>query len=227
MANFYSRTKMNNKKPIRNFIHFILNKLNLDGWILLFVDSLLKQKGWFKAFRQKSSIDKSGNPLPWLTYSFIDFIKNRLDKEMNIFEFGSGNSTLFFSKKVKSVTAVEHNRKWFSMIKPKAPSNVKIIFRELKIGGEYSNSINDENINYDIIIIDGEDRENCIYNSLKKLQDNGVFILDDSERKEYQQSILLLMKNNFKKIDFWGMAPGVLFNKCTTLFYKTDNCIGI
>lgn len=218
---------MNNKKPVRNFFHSILNKINLDGLLLLFFNSALKHKGWFKSFRQKKSIDNYGNPIPWFTYSFLDFITKRLKVDMNIFEFGSGNSSLFFSIKVKSVTSVEHNLKWYNKINSKKFSNIKIIYKELETDGEYSKCANQDNMKYDVIIIDGEDRNNCIYNSITALKNNGVIVLDDSERKEYNPAIMFLIKNNFKRIDFWGMAPGVLFNKCTTLFYKADNCLNI
>ena len=63
--------------------------------------------------------------------------------------------------------------------------------------------------------------------SLEALSPIGVIILDDSERKEYSERISLLVKNNFKRIDFWGIAPGILYRKCTTIFYKNLNCLGI
>jgi len=47
--------------------------------------------GWFNAFERGEPIGKNLEPLPWVTYSFIFFIKERLDKNLTIFEFGSGN----------------------------------------------------------------------------------------------------------------------------------------
>ena len=119
------------KKPIRRFLHSLLNKLNLDGWMLLFVESALKQDGWFKAFRTKTSIDNSSNPIPWVSYPFIDFISERLNIKMNIFEFGSGNSTLYFSKKVNSITSVEHNKTWYNKMSKLISPNMTLILKEL------------------------------------------------------------------------------------------------
>ena len=42
-------------------------------------------------------IDKNSNPLPWVTYGFIDFISERLNKSIDVFEYGSGNSTLWYA----------------------------------------------------------------------------------------------------------------------------------
>ena len=80
---------------------------------------------------------------------------------------------------------------------------------------------------FDIIIVDGRDRVNCVKNSIDKLKENGIIILDDSERKEYNEAKEFLFYKGYKKIEFWGIAPGVFYNKCTTVFYKEHNCFGI
>ena len=187
----------------------------------------LIDNGWFKSFKNKAPVDKNGSPMPWLTYPFIDFLNERLNKEMTIFEYGSGNSTLFYSSKVKSLTTIEYDRKWFDKISKVIPDNVEIIFQEADIDGSYCRFIKNTNAKFDIIINDGWDRVNCIYNSFDSLTDNGVIILDDSERMEYKGGIDFLLHNGFKKIDFWGIAPGLLYKKCTTIFYKDDNCMNI
>ncbi|MCH7771611.1 MAG: FkbM family methyltransferase, partial [Bacteroidetes bacterium] len=73
--------------------------------------------GWFSAFKAGEPVDKNFEPLPWLTYPFIDFITERLSKEFNIFEFRSGNSTLFFAERVKQISSVEHNSEWYNKLK--------------------------------------------------------------------------------------------------------------
>ena len=53
----------------------------------------LDEIGWFNAYDNKSPVDGEGNPIPWVTYSFIDFIKERLKKAI-IFFFFSNHSKL-------------------------------------------------------------------------------------------------------------------------------------
>ena len=55
--------------------------------------------GWFSEFKTGEPVDKNFEPLPWLTYPFIDFIIERLSKEFSVFEIGNGNSALIFLKK--------------------------------------------------------------------------------------------------------------------------------
>lgn len=183
--------------------------------------------GWINSFKHHLPVDINNNPLPWVTYSFMQFILNRLNNTMEVFEFGSGNSTLWYADKVKSVISVEHDYEWFSKIKESMPINVNIIYKELLYGGKYSNVVNSLDNKFDIIIVDGRDRINCMKNSIDAIKDDGIIVLDDSDRESYQEGINYLLDNDFKQIDFWGIAPGVFFNKCTTIFYKNKNCIGI
>lgn len=199
-------------------IRILLSQLH-SGYLL--------DNGWFKSFKNKTSVDKNGNPIPWVTYPFIDFIYERLNKEIDIFEFGSGNSTLFYATKVKSITTVEHDKQWFNKISKIIPENSKIIFQEADTDDDYCRCIKKTNKKFDIIIVDAVDRVNCIYNSLDSLSDNGIIILDDSERIDYKDGINFLINNNFRRLDFWGIAPGILFRKCTSVFYKKNNCLWI
>lgn len=211
---------------MKRFLWKILNTFKLGGPIQLYLNSQLKEDGWFNSFYKKESIDKNNNPIPWYSYPFIKFLEPRLKKEFSVFEYGSGNSTLWFSKYVKSVKAVEHDKTWYDKVKPKLPANAELIYREIE-NKNYSKEISASGSKYDIIIIDGVDRNNCVYESVNLLSQNGVIILDNSERNDYKESIEFLFSKGFKKIDFWGMCPVTPINTCTSVFYKDDNCLGI
>ena len=60
----------------------------------LFKDGYLREQGWFRSFVEGRAIDAHGEPVPWMNYAVIDFLKERLRPEMNLLEFGSGGSTL-------------------------------------------------------------------------------------------------------------------------------------
>lgn len=190
-------------------------------------EGYLYDSGWFESFDSSASVDKNGSPVPWVTYPFIDFISERLNRKMDIFEFGSGSSTFFYSRRVNSVTTVEHNREWFDMVSGRKEDNVEVIFCRLDEDGKYCRSAVNTGRKFNLIIVDAEDRVNCIFNSLNSLTEDGVIVLDDSERGEYAPGIEFLAKNSFRRLDFWGIAPGILFKKCTTIFYKDKNCLGI
>lgn len=76
---------------------------------------------WKYFFRWRKTLDKNKSPLdyqlPWLTYNAIGFLNKELKPGMQIFEFGGGGSTLYFLNKNCIVHTVEHDIKWFEILK--------------------------------------------------------------------------------------------------------------
>ena len=144
--------------------------------------------GWFTAFDHHQAVDADNQPIPWVTYSFIDFIKDRLNKELAIFEYGSGNSTLFYAERVKRIVSVEHDESWFQKIVAEKADNAEMIFTKLEADGEYSQKAKLLSEKFDVIIVDGRDRVNCCKYSIDALTEKGVLVLDDSERKVYEEA---------------------------------------
>lgn len=93
--------------------------------------------------------------------------------------------------------------------------------------GNYSKFSSNLNKKFDVIIVDGRDRVNCVKNAIKNLKESGVIVLDDSERESYKEGIDFILSHGFKKIDFCGISPGLFYKKNTTIFYKTVNCLEI
>ena len=147
------------------------------------------ESGFFNSLRKNSAFDSNNKPLPWATYSYIEFVKKYLKKNMIVFEYGSGNSTCFYAELTSKVITIEHDSNWYNKVKNAMPQNVEIVFKKLEYGGEYANYINQTNSNYDLIVIDGRDRVNCIKNSISKLNTNGVIVLDDAEREDYSKGV--------------------------------------
>lgn len=187
----------------------------------------LNSIGWFTAFDQKQAVDGEGNALPWVTYSFIDFIRDRINKTQHIFEYGSGSSTIFYAERAGKVTSVEHDQGWFDKVKGTSPANAEMIFCALQRDGEYARKAALLDQKFDIIIVDGRDRVNCCKYSLAALSPDGVIVLDDSEREVYEPARALLKDKGFKEIRFSGISPGLFYEKATSVFYKENNCLKI
>jgi hypothetical protein len=183
--------------------------------------------GWFESFKIKKAVDKYKNPIPWFTYPSIDFFSPRLNKNQVLLEFGSGNSTLFFAKKTKKVVSIEHNKDWFNITTKSVPENSNIILTKSESLIDYLFPVKEFTTEINIVVVDGIHRNDCLKNSLEVLSSDGVIILDDSERTEYKEGVDFILSRGFNRIDFWGIAPAVLFKKCTTIFYQNGNCLGI
>lgn len=187
----------------------------------------LRDTGWARSVLAGTAVDQDGEPLPWVTLPFIDFIAGRLTTAMTVFEFGSGSSTAFFARHAAEVFSVEHDASWFERVQRGAPANVHLSLTELDYGGQYCKAAAATGRTFDVIIVDGRDRVRCALNAVASLSTAGCIVLDDSERASYAEVAAGLRERGFKALDFWGLAPGLTYKKCTSVYYRGDNCLGI
>ncbi len=200
--------------------------MKLGGPLQLFLLSGLKDMGWFTSFYEKKSIDQYGKPIPWFTYPFFMFLKSRISPKIRILEYGCGSSTLWFSDKVREIVSIEHDKSWFNAVGQNTPSNAKLILKENN-REDYALLEHKEYGLFELVIVDGLFRNECLVNSLNLLTDDGVVILDNSEREEYVEGVNFLIGQGFRKIDFWGMIPVVSNLSCTSIFYRPTNWMNI
>ena len=139
-----------------------------------------------------------------------------------VVEFGSGNSTLWWAEKVASVVTVEHDPAWYDRIEALAPSNVSIIHAT---GQDYTRGANGGK--FDIIVVDGILRTECIEHSLAALKSDGVYVCDNTDEIGDRPGYDLLHQAGFKRLDFWGVGPQLPLEWCTSIFYRPNNILGI
>ncbi len=206
---------------------YVLKLLGLFPFLALRRSGALKEDGWFKSVRAGVPIDRHGRPIPWITYAAINFLEKRIDAAMSVFEYGCGNSTLWWADRVRNVVSCEHDRAWYQRMRALIPANAELHHIDLEPGGRYAGKIAEYHQAFDIIVIDGRDRVNCGKNCLAALKNNGVIIWDDSDRGDYAEGYDHLLNNGYKRIDFEGMTPVRVDKRSTAIFYKSDNCLGI
>ena len=207
-------------KKIKNIFGYILRP-KTSKCLSLMNNGYLKDIGWINSEKAGLPVDANNNPLTWYSYSHIQFTAPYITKEISIFEFGAGYSTLYYSSKVKKVTSIDYNINWINILRKKIPDNVVISHYDL--GKGYENAIKQFNKTFYIIIIDGKNRKECIKNSIENINKNGLFTLDTPEREHHRDEIPFLKKRGYKKIDFWGITQGYIHNKYTTIFSKDFN----
>ncbi len=212
-------------KTLIKFLSFLLSGRLLAYLFKMTQDGYLAERGWLRSFLEKKPVNAAGNPLPWITLSCSDFITPRLTKDLDVLEFGSGFSTLFYSKRVRQVTAIESNEFWYNRVKNQLTSgNIQLLF---KTGASYWECLGELKKRYHIMVVDGDERLKCTQAAVNYLLPEGVIMLDNSLRPEYQPIYEFLGAKGFRHIDFWGLAPGSRKTNCTTIFYKAENCLHI
>lgn len=188
--------------------------------------SVLAKQGWYISNEKQESIDINSKPLPWYTYSSIDFIEKRINKNLTVFEYSCGNGTLWWSDKVKEVDSVEHNANWYSKIKERSSSNTNIQLCIQK--DDYIESISRMDKKYHIVVIDGIERNECAFQAVDALTPDGIIIWDNSDRVNiYKNGLDFLVGKGFKQLEFKGAGPINDYKWGTSIFYRNQNVLGI
>jgi hypothetical protein len=182
-----------------------------------------------------------------MNYKSIDFIIKRLPNINNVFEYGSGNSTLFWAGQGKRVVSVEHDENYYNymiknynyminsvdylLIKPEMDStgnpynpSLPEYFQSSDLKGYYFNmyvnSINKFSDNtFDVVVVDGRARPSCIAAAIRKINHGGMLILDNSNREYYLTHTSHLLAKWDKHV-FLGTVRGLLHMEQTTIFIK-------
>ncbi|MFC1537987.1 FkbM family methyltransferase [Candidatus Latescibacterota bacterium] len=189
--------------------------------------SHLHTTGWIESIKRDGPYRSDGSGIPWMNYQTVQFLEKRLKSDFTLFEYGSGFSTRFWAGHVKQVISVEYDKHWFSAVKENIPEIVTLIFREKDVDGDYCRTIIEMNRLFDIVIVDGRDRVNCVKQSINALTERGVIVLDDSQRKPYREAVTFACENGFRALDFEGLKPTEFRTHRTTILYRDNNCLDI
>ncbi len=88
----------------------------------------LSKRGWFESVRTRQAVDLSG-PVPWLTYPALRLLEQIVRPEWKVLEYGSGNSSRWWSRRVDRVVSVEHDVGWARSVSGSRISNLTVIER--------------------------------------------------------------------------------------------------
>lgn len=185
----------------------------------------LRESGWDASARVDAPVDHDGRPLPWYTYSAISFLAERVHDGMHVFEYGSGSSTRWWARRAGHVVAVEDDAEWFERVDAAVPDNVDLRFA---VGSDYVQSPVDGAGPYDVVVIDGSERNRCAEIAVPALKDDGVVVWDNSDwAGMFQDGMDTLHDAGFRRLDFRGLGPLNGYGWMTSVFYRSDNCLGI
>lgn len=206
-------------------IHFQWGLLMYSEKFLKFIEMWQKDFAIERTIDEKVCIDRDGNPIPWYTYPAIEYLSQFDYSQKEIFEFGCGNSSLFWANRAQFVTSIEDNTVWYEKwIKEFHKDNLDIRWRDE--GEDYYNAVFEDKKKYDVIIIDGKRRADCAQTAIKALNSGGLIILDDSDRintsLEYRNAVSALKSANLLQVDFYGFCPMNNYTKTTSVFFSRN-----
>lgn len=178
----------------------------------------------------------------WWTYSATQKIYDFLEKDgasKTVFEWGAGASTLILADKSESVVSVEYDNDFYHhMLGLPMPESVSLIhepgmpsenpkIKSSKKGHEhldfygYVNSRNKFDAKFDLIVIDGRAREECLPLALEKLAEDGLIVFDDMFRARYAKAVNSWAKRGGLRIEkHSGLAPALPYPSSTWIISK-------
>ena len=142
---------------------------------------------------------------PWMSSQEIQLIESFLKPNMTMLEWGSGGSTVTFSKKVSKYYSIEHVKDWYSkvdkeldnlnlkskvtnvLIEPDYPRTIPTKYEEFKTYIEYVDQLN---IKFDAVLIDGRARAQCAERVLGYLNPGAVVFIHDFWQRPQYHSVL-------------------------------------
>jgi hypothetical protein len=180
---------------------------------------LSEDYGQFKSIKTLSCIDRHGSPIPWYTYPAIEYL-NKLDfSTKTVFEYGSGNSSLWWASRCKSLISVEHNKEWYNKIKQ---AGVELRNFDYRLAEDKTNYIHHRQIaGADIVIIDGEHRPDCVDYFLRQKSQGGIesmFLIFDNSDWFPKTIARLNQATNWIQVDFAGFGPINDYTWTTSIF---------
>ena len=199
---------------------------------------------WYKHWRGTLEEGRSSlsDRFPWMVYEAIDWLQSYLGPEMQLFEWGSGGSTLFFASRVRSVITVEHDPAWHSVVAQQLlhydihnvhltlcePERTETLLEAYTSTDERYEGLSFQRYveaidaysddTFDLVVVDGRARPGCMRHAVAKIRPGGYLLLDNSDREIYGLGKQIV--SNWSGHEFYGPGPYGVVCWGTTIWQK-------
>jgi hypothetical protein len=180
------------------------------------IDKLRKEFGFLESSKNNVPVSGDGEIMPLYTYPCYEYLRSITWTESNIFEFGCGYSSIWWGNQKANVHGVESEQSWVDRINPSGQFKISV---EENVYN-YTTSIYEHNILFDVIIIDGMYRYDCVEPSLECLADGGMIVVDNSDWHTNTKE--LLDQSALLPIHFHGFKPIHVDTETTSCYIHRD-----
>lgn len=177
--------------------------------------------GFLRSALLCQAVDRSGEPLLWITYPAIAYLSALEWNGRRVLEWGAGNSTLWWAARGAEVFAVEHDPAWVATLRPRLSAWPRVRLHGAADAADYLDAPRSA-APFDLAVIDGEDRLGCARAALTLVRPAGAIVLDNSEQSWAAPISTLLAEAGWRRVDFHGFAPSVARPHCTSLFFRAE-----
>jgi predicted O-methyltransferase YrrM len=184
----------------------------LDAWFHF--PQLLWERGWARI-----------SEAPWMVPAAVAFLNERIRRDWQIVELGSGLSTSWYARRAAAVISLEDNSGWYAKVKAhlerEGIGNCDLRLVELESFQHEVRRLPDESFN--LVIVDSNEnhrvsRVGLLRAAANKLVPGGLIILDDSDKPEYGDADSALPDWDVRR--FVGMKSTPLMALETTVYQR-------
>jgi hypothetical protein len=176
---------------------------------------LRNEYGFLQSSKNNLPLNNNNEIIPMYTYPCYEFLNSIDWTDADVFEYGCGYSTLWWSDKKVNYVGVEDNIEWYEKVKQKNP-NIHLKTNLL----DYVNFVYQLEKKFDVIVIDGQGRYDCVTPALECLKDDGLLILDNSDwHKDTKEK---LDKSNLIPIHFHGFKALHVDSETTSCYISRE-----
>lgn len=168
---------------------------------------------------------------PWIVPGALRYLERIVRPTWDVFEWGAGGSTLWFSRHCSTLVSIEHSKKWkdniWKRLLGESASNVALQYVPVrKDDHDYADAIlKYPDPAFDLVFVDGEatKRDRCLRNSWDKVVRGGYIMLDNSNWWKGD------LPPDWHRVDFvetelkWIGVKGT-FDWQTSFFRKGEEC---
>jgi hypothetical protein len=176
------------------------------------------------SMKKKKCLDKNNNPIPWYTYPAIEYLQNLDFAKKKVFEYGSGNSSLWWKERCRKIISIESDKKWYKQIQNSLLTNSNFDYR-LEIDKK-KYILQTEILGSDIVIIDGLWRSECANFVIAQIDSNKIkpnmLIFDNSDWYPRTTSKLNKRLKHWVQVDFSGFGPLNDYTWTTSIFINSQ-----
>ena len=176
-----------------------------------------QELGWEKSFLSGRPVDGKGEPIPWYTYPAIEFLKSLDLSKSRVFEYGCGNSSIFWAKRTRAVFAVENNAEWAHIVRDLNVPGLTVI--EAVDRDTYIGAVEAAGGEFDVVVVDGRFRRACVQVASKVVREGGMIVFDNADW--YPDACDDLRRKGWFQVDFSGLGPINPYAWTTAVFLKT------
>ncbi|HUF08824.1 MAG TPA: hypothetical protein VMO47_05850 [Rhodothermales bacterium] len=183
-----------------------------------------------------------------MTLEAIEYLDRYLTKSMDMFEWGSGGSTVFFAERVRTVCTIEHDQSWGARVRHELNrreiSNVDLEVVAPTVSSDPGTSVEEPiwdnrpeyaNLDFrayvetiekwpdaslDLAVVDGRCRPDCIRYATRKVKPMGLLVVDNSERAAYRAALSTVA--HWYTRHFFGPVVGCSLFSRTSVYVKPE-----